>query len=117
MYKHIGSYIIHGMKEIVFTGNALEVIKRFPLDAKKEAGHQLDQVQRGRDPDDWKPFNSVGVGVKEIRIKEKGGVFRVMYIAKYADFIYVLHAFQKKTQKTEQKDIDLARQRLKEIKS
>ncbi|MBN4063646.1 type II toxin-antitoxin system RelE/ParE family toxin [Cardiobacterium sp. AH-315-I02] len=104
------------MKEVVFTGNTLEVIKRFPLDAKKEAGHQLDQVQRGRDPDDWKPFNSVGVGVKEIRIKEKGGVFRVMYIAKYADFIYVLHAFKKKTQKTEQKDIDLSRQRLKEIK-
>jgi phage-related protein len=73
--------------------------------------HQLDQVQRGREPDDWKPINAVGQGVREIRLRDAAGVFRVLYVAQFADAIYVLHCFQKKTRKTSQADINLAAQR------
>jgi phage-related protein len=74
-----------------------------------------DRVQRGRDPDDWKPMNNVGQGVKEIRIRDAAGAFRVMYVAKFADAVYVLHCFQKKTQKTRKADLDLAGQRYREL--
>ena len=85
------------MKEIEFHGRTLDVIRDFPTDAKHEAGHQLDRVQRGNDPTDWKPMPSIGKGVREFRIQEQGQ-YRVIYIAKFEDAIHVLHAFQKKTQ-------------------
>jgi phage-related protein len=72
-------------------------------------------VQQGRDPDDWKPMATVGSGVREIRIRERNGVFRIIYIAKLADRIFVLHCFQKKTQKTSQGDLDLAKRRYREL--
>lgn len=71
-------------------------------------------VQMGMDPIDWKPMPSIGAGVKEIRIHESGE-FRVVFVARFPEAVYVLHAFQKKTQKTPKKDIDLARQRLKQL--
>ena len=70
---------------------------------------------RGGDPDDWKPFDDVGAGTKEIRLKQTDGAFRVMYVAKFEDAIYVLHCFKKKTQKTSQKDRDLSTQRYKDM--
>ena len=69
----------------------------------------MHRVQNGFDLEDWKPFQTVGAGVKEIRISEDGGAFRVMYVAKLAEKIYVLHSFQKKTQKTSAKDINIAK--------
>lgn len=75
------------------------------------AGFQIDQVQEGHDPDDWKPMSSIGPGVREIRIRDETGTFRVIYIAKLAEAVYVLHCFQKKSQKTARTDIDLARKR------
>ena len=105
------------IKTIRFLGDSLERIKNFPADAKQESGYQLDQIQRGREPNDWKSFPDVGAGVREIRIKETSGAFRVMYVTKFAESIYVLHAFQKKTQKTEKRDINLAKQRYKEIQA
>ena len=87
----------------------------FPEDARRAAGYQLRKVQRGDDPDDWKPFDDVGAGTKEIRIKQTDGAFRVMYVAKFEDAIYVLHCFKKKTQKTSQKDKDLSTQRYKDM--
>nr|WP_207650621.1 type II toxin-antitoxin system RelE/ParE family toxin [Acidithiobacillus thiooxidans] len=96
-------------------------MRTFPLSTRREAGYQLDQVQKGRDPDDWKPMNSVGQGVREIRIRDETGAFRVIYVAKLPEAVYVLHCFQKKTQKTRKTDLDLAGQRyrdlLKEMKS
>jgi phage-related protein len=65
-------------------------------------------VQRGREPDDWKPMDSIGAGVKEIRIRESTGAFRVLYLARFGDAVYVLHCFQKKTQKTRKADMDVA---------
>jgi len=87
----------------------------FPATARREAGYQLFQVQEGLDPDDWKPMNSIGQGVREIRIREIDGAFRVVYVAKFADAVYVLHCFQKKSQKTSSEDIALATRRYKEL--
>ena len=90
-------------------------VEIFPEDARRAAGYQLRKVQRGDDPDDWKPFDDVGAGTKEIRIKQSDGAFRVMYVAKFEDAIYVLHCFKKKTQKTSQKDKNLSTQRYKDM--
>lgn len=79
------------------------------------AGFQLGLVQEGQDPDDWKPMTTIGAGVREIRIREASGGFRVIYIAKFESAIFVLHCFQKKTQKTSREDIALATQRLKDV--
>ena len=95
-------------KPIEFRGGALTDLCRFPVHARREAGYQLFQVQQGFDPDDWKPMNPVGRDVREIRIREKSGAFRVIYVAKFEDAIYVLHCFQKKSQKTSSEDIALA---------
>lgn len=100
---------------IEFRGSSLEDLRAFPLAAKREAGHQLDLVQIGREPDDWKSMNTVGQGVREIRIRDSSGIFRVVYVAKFSDAVYVLHCFQKKTQKTSKADIDLATRRYKEL--
>ena len=103
------------LKPIRFCGSSLDDLREFPPAAKREAGHQLDQVQRGQEPDDWKPMNTVGPGVREIRIRDECGVFRVIYVAKLADAVHVLHCFQKKTEKTSKPDLDLAARRYREL--
>lgn len=103
------------MKNIEFIGSSLDDLKAFPLKAKREFGYQLDRVQRGLDPSDWKPMISIGQGVKEIRVKDESGIFRVVYIAKFHESIFVLHSFQKKSQKTAKKDIDTSKNRLQEV--
>ena len=103
------------MKEIAFQGTALDDLRSFPSSAMREAGHQLDKVQHGLPPDDAKVMPSVGAGVVELRVWDEAGTFRVMYVAKLADAVYVLHCFQKKTQKTAKSDIDLARRRFKAL--
>jgi phage-related protein len=107
--------IVADSKPVEFRGSSLEDLRAFPLTARREAGHQLDQVQNGREPDDWKPMNTVGQGVKEIRIRDEAGAFRVLYVAKFADAIYVLHCFQKKTGKTSKADVELAAKRYREL--
>lgn len=102
-------------KAVVFRGSALDDLRAFPDAARREAGHQLDQLQRGRDPDDWKPLNIVGQGTCEIRIRESNGAFRVVYVAKFEAAIYVLHCFRKKTPKTSQQDLSLATRRYKDL--
>ena len=93
----------------------LRIYERFPRQRVRAAGYQLDQVQRGRDPDDWKPMNGVGQGVREIRVRDDSGAFRVLYVAKFEDAIYVLHCFQKKSQKTAKRDLELAGQRYRDL--
>jgi len=102
------------MKPIVWCGDSLERIRDFPDDARRLAGHQLDKVQRGIDPDDWKPMPSVGLGVREIRVRAQGQ-FRVMYLAKFEEAVYVLHALGKKTQRTAKQDLELATTRFREV--
>jgi phage-related protein len=102
-------------KAIEFRGNSLDELRAFPLSARREAGHQLDQVQNGQMPDDWKPMGTIGQGVQEIRIRDAAGAFRIIYIAKFADAVYVLHCFQKKTMKTSKADLDLASKRYRDL--
>jgi phage-related protein len=94
---------------------AARSMRAFPQAARRQAGYQLDRVQRGREPDDWKPMNTVGQGVREIRIRDAAGAFRVLYVARFADAVYVLHCFQKKSQKTRKADLNLAGQRYREL--
>jgi phage-related protein len=103
------------MKLVVFRGTSLEDLRKFPEQARREAGYQLDKVQCSLDANDWKPMPSVGAGVKEIRIADETGAFRVIYLAKLADAVHVLHCFQKKTQQTSKTDIELARKRFKDL--
>jgi phage-related protein len=102
------------VKPIAFLGGSLDDLRSFPADARREAGYQLDRVQRGFDPDDWRPMPSIGARSREIRVRERAGVFRVIYVASLADVVYVLHAFQKKTRQTAKRDVDLAASRLRE---
>ena len=102
-------------KPVEFRGSSLDDLRAFPIQARREAGHQIDQVQNGQEPDDWKPMNTVGRGVKEIRIRDVAGAFRVIYIAKFADAVFVLHCFQKKTGKTSKTDLDLATKRYRDL--
>ena len=96
------------MKRIVWLGNSIYSIRKFPKEARDDAGYQLFQVQQGLDPDDWKPMKSVGSGAMEIRIHHPFE-HRVIYVSKFEDRIYVLHAFSKKTQKTLKKEIEIAK--------
>ena len=87
----------------------------FPDDPRRDAGFQLSKVQAGLVPEDWKPFDNVGAGTKEIRIRDNSGIFRVMYIAKFDEAVYVLHWFQKKTQATSKHDKDIAEARYRAV--
>ncbi|WP_227674588.1 type II toxin-antitoxin system RelE/ParE family toxin [Psychrobacter jeotgali] len=103
------------MKDIEFLGTSLEDVRSFPDDIKQDTGYQLHKVQIGDMPDNYKPMSSIGSSVVEIRLKDSNGIYRVIYTAKFADTVYVLHAFTKKTQKTPQSDINLAKLRLKSL--
>lgn len=99
------------MKPIHFVGSSREDMRKLPEDARETAGHQLFKVQQGKEPDDWKPMPSVGVGVQEIRAWEESGTYRVLYVAKFSEAVYVLHVFEKRSQKTPKSDIQLAQGR------
>jgi phage-related protein len=105
----------HNHKPLKFSGNSLSDLRAFSDTARREAGFQLDLIQKGLEPDDWKPMTSIGQGVREIRIREASGAYRVIYVAKFEAAVYVLHCFQKKTQQTSREDIALATQRLKDL--
>ncbi len=102
------------MKPLEFVGSSLDDLKGFPAEARRAAGFELSFVQRGLAPSDWKPMKAVGAGVREIRIHALGE-WRVVYVAKFAEAVYVLHVFQKTTQKTQREDIELARNRYRQI--
>ncbi len=114
--KHIKFDIISHMKEIRWSGSSLDDLCSFPEETRKEAGYLLHLVQSEFDPINWKPMTTIGSGVREIRLYE-GGAYRVIYLAKYQEAVYVLHAFEKKTKQTRKADIDLAKARLKEIEA
>lgn len=102
------------MKKLRFIGSSLDDLRDFPAETRRSIGFELDAIQRGLMPSDFKPMLQVGAGAYEIRIHVQGE-WRVLYVAKFEDAVYVLHAFQKKTQKTRQEDIELAMRRYKQI--
>ena len=103
------------MKPVRFVGDTRQAIRNFPVAAKNKAGYQLERVQRGLDPQDWKPIRSIGAGVREFRVRDESGAFRVIYLATLREAINVLHAFQKKTQHTARGDIELAARRFRPV--
>jgi phage-related protein len=103
------------VKKVEFCGSSKKDIMAFPKNARDRVFYQLDLLMEGDDPYDWKPMKTVGQGVNEIRVKCKDGAFRVFYVVNRSDAIYVLHAFQKATEKTEKREIDLAKARLKAL--
>jgi len=103
------------MKPIWFLGDSLKALREFPKDARQDAGYQLEKVQEGKTPDDFKPMPSIGKGVEEIRVRDDSGIYRVIYTARMEDAVYVLHAFQKKTQATSKHNIETAMQRFAQL--
>lgn len=104
------------MKALKFVGNSRNDLSDFPDEARNVAGFELWQVQLGYMPSDFKPMPTVGVGAYEVRIKV-GGEWRVIYVAKHSDAVYVLHCFHKTTPRTAKADIDIAARRYKQIEN
>jgi len=104
------------MKPVAFLGDSLARVRDFPREVRRAVGYQLDRVQRGLEPDDWKPMPAVGMGVHEIRVRDRTGAFRVIYLATMAEAVYVLNAFQKKSRQTPRREIQVAAGRLGELK-
>jgi len=102
------------VKAVLWVGSSREELRVFAKDARQRAGYELYQLQRGLDPSDWKPMPVIGPGVREIRIHTRRE-HRVIYVAKFEEGVYVLHAFEKKTRRTANADIDLARSRLRDV--
>jgi phage-related protein len=103
------------VKPLVCLGSSRDELRAFPADARARAGYELYQIQVGNEPRNWKPLSTVGPGVREIRIAV-GRHFRVVYVTQFEEAIYVLHAFEKKSRQTSQRDVDIARQRLAELR-
>jgi phage-related protein len=101
-------------KPLFFLGSSRDDIRAFPKKARQIVGHELFQIQQGLEPSNWKPARTVGPGVRELRVQVRGA-YRVLYVAKFAEGIYVLHAFEKQTQRTRPTDIALARKRLSDL--
>ena len=118
----MASYIkpsIMPFKPLVWLDDSRKRVRDFPTVARQRAGFELWEVQQGNDPSDWKPMPSVGPGACEIRVRDEAGAFRVIYVARFEEAVYVLHAFQKKSThgiKTPQREIDLIRERLRRLK-
>ena len=103
------------VRPVRFLGDSLKCLRDFPEDARHDAGYQLDKVQRGDQPDDFKPMPSIGNGAEEIRVSDSSGAYRVIYLARRAEAVYVLHAFHKKTQATPRKDLEIAKGRFRQL--
>ena len=118
MYKIL--YIMNtqnNRKPIHWVGSTLDDVREFPDNIKRELGFDLDLVQQGLLPRDFKAMQNLGSGVMEIRVRDISGAFRLVYVAKFADAIYCLHSFQKKTQKTSPKDLEIIKARYAAVKA
>jgi phage-related protein len=104
------------MKRVEFLGDSLERLRDFPEIVRKESGVPLHKVQLGLELTDWKPMPTVGPGVREIRVRDAAGAFRVLYVTNIGERLYVLHVFQKRTPQTAKRDLDIAASRLREIR-
>lgn len=103
------------LADVVWLGDSLDVLRRFPRAVQGDLGYALERVQRGQMPPDSKPMRTVGPGVYELRDQDERAWYRVFYLKKIADVFYVLHCFEKRTAQTEKKDIEVARERLKRL--
>ena len=104
-------------KKLLFVGDSRKRIQAFPIDVQRNAGHELLEIQDGNEPSDLKTLVNTAPGIKELRLWDDSGTYRVVFVAKFEEAVYVLHAFQKKTQATSLKDLDLVRQRYEEVRA
>jgi phage-related protein len=102
------------LKPVHWLGDSRDRLRRFPQESRREIGYQLSLIQAGRPAIDWKPITAVGAGVIEIRV-HAGGEYRMFYVAKFEDAIYVLRVFAKKTRKASSLDVELAKKRYREL--
>ena len=105
------------MKAIEFLGDSLERLRGFPPSVRRQAGFELDRIQRGIDPFDWKPLSTVGLGVRELRVRDESGAYRVLYVATFEDALFVLHCFKKKTRVTPRHALEVATKRYRTLVS
>lgn len=103
------------MKPVHFVGTSREDLRRLPGSVQETAGFQLFKVQQGKEPDDWKPMPAVGLGVQELRVRDERGAFRVFYVAKFDEAVYVLHVFQKRSQRTGRRDLEVGKIRYNDL--
>lgn len=95
------------MSTLYWCGSSLDDIRSFPKPAKISLGRELDRLERGSMPSDFKPLKNLGkgiTGVYEIRTREDGDIFRVAYVAKFGNDVVVLHCWQKKSEQTADSD-------------
>jgi phage-related protein len=103
------------MKPVHCVGSSREDLRELPESVQETAGFQLFKVQQGKEPDDWKPMTTVGPGVQELRVHDESGIYRMFYVAKFQEAVYVLHVFEKRSQKTARPDIELGKSRYTEL--
>jgi phage-related protein len=103
------------VKPVIWMGGSREDVRRFPETVQDSVGFELYRVQCGLEPKDWKPMTDIGTGVKEIRVRDEAGIFRMIYLATRPEGVYILHRFQKKIQRTSRSDLELAMKRFKAI--
>lgn len=103
------------IKPLEFLGSSRDDLAAMPANVRHDIGVELMRVQFGGLPKDFKPMSTVGSGAYEIRVRDTSGAFRAIYVAKFESAVYVLHAFQKKTQRTAKADIELAKVRYRMI--
>ena len=108
-----GEALLYGVK---FEGNAQQVLAELPQPVRYDIGRQLFRLQEGMDPDDWKPLKAVGPGCREIRVWDESGTYRVIYVSLLAHTVHVLHAFQKKSQKTPMREVAIAAERYRALR-
>lgn len=99
------------MKPVHFVGSSREDLRDLPESVQETTGFQLFKVQQGKEPDDWKPTTTVGPGVQELRVRDESGAYRVFYVAKFEEAVYVPHVFEKRSQKTARADLALGKNR------
>ena len=105
------------MRKVAWVGTSLEEMQELPKAIRKAVGFQIHLLQEGVDPDDFKPMPSVGSGVYEIRVRNELGqnTGRCFYVVKFKEAIFILHAFEKKKQKTPKANLDKGQERYKEL--
>ena len=103
------------LRPLEFWGSSLNDLREFPDAVRQDAGYQLHLVQQGKEPDDWKPMKTIGSGVREIRVRDATGAFRIIYVVKFGDAVIVLHCFEKRGRKTGGPDVELAKKRYTEV--
>lgn len=102
-------------KPLEWARPALAAVRALPDGARQEVGYQLGRVQEGKAPEDFKPMKTVGSGVFEVRVRDEGRAFRSFYVARFEEAVYVLHVFEKKSQKTARSDIEVGRARYRDL--